>query len=95
MEVCEYLHELSPELLTDIFTLWKNHSNVHNICLFGSENPRSVRFGVDETALWQKVPIAIKNSSLLEIFKTKIALWSCDDCPCNLSKIFIANAGHI
>ena len=100
MEVCKYLHELSPELLTDIFTLWKNHSNVHNIFLFGSENPRSVRFGVDETAfrasqLWQKVPVAIKNSSLLEMFKAKIELWSCDNCPCNLSKIFIANAGHI
>ena len=66
MEVCKYLHELSPELLTDIFTLRKNHSYIHNICLLGSENPQSARFGVDETAfrasqLWQKVPKAIKN----------------------------------
>ena len=45
-------------------------------CIF--ENPRSVRFGVDAIAyrasqLWQKVAIAIKDSSSLEIFKEK---WS-------------------
>ena len=43
-------------------------------CIF--ENPRSVRFGVDAIAyrasqLWQKVAIAIKDSSSLEIFKEK------------------------
>ena len=47
IEVCRYLLGLSPELMTDIFTLLKNPYNIHNICLFGSENPRSVRFAVD------------------------------------------------
>ena len=65
--------------MTDIFTLWRNRYNIRNICLFGSENPRSMHFGVDTMAfrvsqLWQKVPIAIKNSSSLEIFKAKIKL---------------------
>ena len=68
IEVYKYLHGLSPELMTDIFTLPKNPYNICNIRLFGSENPRSVRFGVDAIAvrasqLWQKVPIAIKDSS--------------------------------
>ena len=48
IEVYKYLQGLSPALITDIFTLWKNHYNIHNIRLFCSENPRSVRFGVDE-----------------------------------------------
>ena len=47
IEVNKYLYGLSPELITDIFTLWKNPYNIRNIRLFGSENPRSVRFGVD------------------------------------------------
>ena len=68
IEVYKYLHGLSPELMTDIFTLPKNPYNICNIRLFGSENPRSVRFGVDAitfraSQLWQKVPIAIKDSS--------------------------------
>ena len=68
IEVYKYFHGLSHKLMTDIFTLWKNRYNIRNICLFGSKNPRSVRFGVDAIAfrasqLWQKVPIAIKDSS--------------------------------
>ena len=64
--------------------------------LFGSENLRSVRFGVDAiafcaTQLWQKVSISIKDSSPLEVFKPKIKLWSCDDCMSKLCKRFIAN----
>ena len=100
IEVYKYLHELSPELMTDILTLRKNPYNIRNIRLFGSQNPRSVHFRVDAIAfcasqLWQKVPIAIKDSSSLEIFTAKIKLWSCDDCPCNLCKRFIVNVGYI
>ena len=77
IEVNKYLNGLSPELMTDIFTLWKNSHNIRNIRLFDSENPQSVRFRVDAIAfrasqLWQKVPIAIKDSLSLEIFKEKI-----------------------
>ena len=70
IKVYKYLHGLSPELMTDVFTLQKNPYGIRNIHLLGSENPRSVRFGVDAIAfrvsqLWQKVPIAIKDSSSL------------------------------
>ena len=53
IEVYKYLHGLSPELMTDIFTLQKNPYNIRNICLFGSENPLSVRFGVDANSTCQ------------------------------------------
>ena len=94
IEVYKYLYGLSLELMTDISTPRKNPYNILNIHLFGSENRRPVRFGVDAIVfracqLWQKVPIAIKDSLSLEIFKAKIKLWSCDDCPCNLRKRFI------
>ena len=100
IEVSKYLHGLSPELITDIFTLQKNPYNIRNICLFGSQNVGSVRFGVGAIAycpsqLWQKVSIAIKDSSSLEIFKAKIKLLSCDDCLCKLCKRVISNIGYI
>ena len=61
VEVYKYLHGLFPELMTDIITIRKNPYNIRNIYLFGSENPCSVRFGVDTIAfrasqLWQNVP---------------------------------------
>ena len=48
-----------------------------------------------EIQLWQKAPIAMKDSSSLEIFKAKVKLWNCDDCTCNLFKRFSANVGHM
>ena len=95
IEVYKYLHGLSPELMTDSFTTRENPCSIRNIRLFGSEYPRSVRFGVDAIAfrasqLWQKLPVAIKDSSLLEIFKAKIKLCSSEDCSCNLCKRFSA-----
>ena len=82
--------------MTGIFTLRKNPYNIHKIRLYDSENSRSVRFRVDATAfrashLWQNVPIAIADTSSLEIFTAKIKLWSCDDYPCSLCKRFITN----
>ena len=76
IEVYNYLHGLSPELKTDIFTLWKNPYNICNIRLFGSENAQSVRFGVDAIAfcasqLWQKVPISNKRLFITRNFQSK------------------------
>ena len=53
--------------MTDVFTHQKHVFNICNICLRGSENSRSVHYGVDAIIfrtgqLWQKVLIAVKNS---------------------------------
>ena len=50
IEVFKYIQGLSPEMMTDIFTLRKHPCNIRSICLFSYENPWSVRFGVDATA---------------------------------------------
>ena len=47
IEVYKYLHPLSLKLMTDTFAIRKNPYKIRNIRLFGSENPRSVHFGVD------------------------------------------------
>ena len=36
IEVYKYLHGLSPELMTQIFSLWKNPYNIRNIQLLYS-----------------------------------------------------------
>ena len=64
--------------MTDIFT-FRRIPYICNVRLFRSENPRSMRFGMDATAfrasqLWQKVPIAMKDSSSLILHEAKIKL---------------------
>ena len=88
IEVYKYLHVRSPKWNPEIFTLLKNPCNIRNIYLFGSENLRSVSFGVHAIALrasqlWQILPMAIKD------FSSKIKSWSFDNCPCNLCKRFM------
>ena len=58
IEVYKYLHGLSPELMTDIFTLQKNPYNIRNIRLFGSKNPLSLRFGVDVNSVFHQSVVA-------------------------------------
>ena len=45
--------------------------------------------------LWNLVPTEIKDTLSLSIFKEKIKLWYCDDCPCTLCKTYIANVGFV
>lgn len=81
-EIYKYLHELSPELMTDIFILQQNPYNIRQVRLFGSRNPWSVS---EATVLcasqsWQKIPTEIKkflNISSLEIFIMELwDLWN-------------------
>ena len=44
--------------MTDIFTLQKNPYNIRNIRLFGSENPLSLRFGVDVNSVFHQSVVA-------------------------------------
>ena len=75
MEVYKYLHGLSPKLMTDIFTLRKNPYNIHNIYsalkIYGQCVLEQMQQPFVLVICSKKVPIALKNSSLLEIFKAK------------------------
>ena len=78
IEVYKYLQGLSPELMIDIFTLWKGPYNIRFIQYWFIW---LMRFRVDviefcASQLWQKVPIKIKYSSSLELFKAKIKFWN-------------------
>ena len=63
IEVYKNIHGLSPELMTVVFTSQKNPYNIHSIRLFGSENPRSVRFGVYAKVRNEKITVHEKVTS--------------------------------
>ena len=64
IKVYKYLNRHSPETVNDIFTLRENMYNLRNFHIFQTENPRSLRYGLDAipycaNKLWQQVPIDI------------------------------------
>ena len=59
MEVYKYLNGHSPDIMNDIFKLRKNTYNLRNFHIFQTENPRSLKYGLDAipyraSQLWNK-----------------------------------------
>ena len=58
-----------------------------NFYIFQTENPRSLKHGLDAipyraSQLWQQVPTDIREAASLTLFKNRIKTWKCEDCPC-------------
>ena len=53
----------------------------------------SLRYFASE--VWSMVPLEIKNSGSVEIFKTKIRDWELKVCYCYLCKTYVNNLGFV
>ena len=40
------------------------------------------------------IPIEIKNSSIVEIFKSKISKWEPNDCDCKICQDYLHRTGY-
>ena len=100
IEAYKYLNGHLPDNMNDIFKLRGNMYKLRNFHIFETENPRSLKYGLDAiryhaSQLWQQVPIDIREAVSLALFKNRIKTWKCEDCPCRSCKIFIQNVGYI
>ena len=100
IEVYKYLNGLSPDIMNEIFKLRENTYNLRNFHIFESENPRTKRFGLDCIAyrasqLWKNVPVEIRNSNSLTVFKEKIKKVPLILCSCNCCRKYIHHVGFI
>ena len=79
IEVYKYLNGHSPDIMNDIFKLRENTYNLRNFHIFQTENPRSLKYGLDAipyraSQLWQQVPIDIREAASLALFKNRIKI---------------------
>ena len=100
IEVYKYLNGHSPDIMSDIFKLRENMYNLQNFHIFQTENPRSLKYGLDGIPyragqLWQQVLIDIREAASLALFKNCIKTWKYEDSPRRHCKIFIQNVGYI
>ena len=77
IEVYKYLTGHSPHIMNDIFDLRENAYNLQNSHIFQTENPGSLKYGLDDISyrasqLWQRVPIVIRETASLTLFKNHI-----------------------
>ena len=93
--------ELSPPIMSDIFSLSENSSN--NLRCGVTVNRRNIRtseFGLETVStsgaiLWKDLPNELKSAESLKIFKQKRKLWSLNDCSCKICRKSKKNLGHI
>ena len=45
--------------------------------------------------LWSTLPARYKNLPSLDLFKSEIKIWNCNDYPCNICQIFVYGVGFI
>ena len=84
--------------MNDIFKLRENMYNLRNFHIIHTENPRSLKYGLDvipyrASRLWQHVPIDNREAASLVLFKNRIKTWKCGDCLCRSCEIFVQMSG--
>ena len=105
----QYLHNeiykvkkgISPTVMNEIFPFFENpvyelRSGVN----LPSRNSRTVFFSSESiinlgTKLWNMIPLDIKSSESLNVFKSKIKLWTPNHCPCRTWKTYIGKVGFM
>ena len=74
IEVYMCLNGHSPDIMNDIFKLRADTYNLRNFHILQTENPRSLKYGLDAvpyraSQLWQQVPTDIREAASLTLFK--------------------------
>ena len=99
-EIYKFTNNLSPPIIDHMFQFRENSYNLRNFQQLASSTKKTTKMDLETISyhgpqLWNLVPQEIKESASFLIFKDKIKKWSCTNCPCNLSRTFLANVGFI
>ena len=99
-EIYKAKNNLCPSLVQNLFKVTEPQYNFRRHTVFNSRNIRTQRYGLDSLTylgpkIWDQVPVDIKESVSLAIFKDKIKNWIPIRCPCRLCRNYVANVGFI
>ena len=102
IEMYKTKNKLEPEvILNNIFILNENRrGGMRSSSDFLRPRINSVHFGEDSlqyfgSVIWDKIPIEIRNSVSLNVFKSKIRNWSPDECTCRLCRDYVYRLGYV
>ena len=100
IEFYKYLYGPSAPIMKEVFTKRILKFNLQNCRENLLSNPKTKKYGTDTVAykasqLWSTLPTRYKNLPSLDLFKSEIKTWNCNDCPCNICRIFVDGVGCI
>ena len=99
IEIYKVVHNLSPEIMKEVFVL-KKEKLYCSRQIFETRNVRTEHYGVDTLSflgpkIWALVPNGMKEAKNLQEFKRRIRLWKPTKCPCRLCKTYVAGVGFV
>ena len=99
-EIYKFLNGLSPRIMNEVFQINECPYNLRNPRTLASKHKSTVRYGLDTIAfkgpqIWQDIPLEIRNSESLYLFKPNMKQMQSISCHCKICKTFIANLGYL
>ena len=99
-EIYKFFVGLSPPIMNEVFQINECPYNLRNPRTLASKHKSTVRYGLDTIAfkgpqIWQDIPLEIRNSESLYLFKSNIKQMQSISCQCKICKTFIANLGRL
>ena len=101
IEIFKVKKGIAPAIMNSVFELNDNPYSLRNdMAFFKSRNVHTVRYGIETASfvgprIWNSLPQEIKESTSLQIFKSKIKSWTPKNCPCKLCKNYIQHLGYL
>ena len=91
---------LSNTIVSHIYPIRVLSYNLRSQTDFLRNTVNTTKFGLNSlrhfaSKVWSMIPIEIKNSSTVEIFKTKISKWEPNDCDCKLCQDYLHRIGYV
>ena len=93
------MKEIFP-INSNAFTTHPSSSTRSNSLFYNKSNPKKVSSGLETLRhlgprIWNIIPLEIRESESLSLFKGKIKKWTPVNCPCRLCKTFIPMLGFL
>ena len=98
---------IAPAFMSNIFGKHLN-ADTENISantrsatsFYNHQNPNTVKYGLETLRsigpkIWGMIPVDLKNTTSLPLFKVKIKKWVPPDCPCRLCKTLVPHLGFL
>ena len=101
IEIFKVKKGVAPAIMNNIFEFNDNPYSLRNdTAYFKSRNVRTVRYGIETASfvgprIWNSIPLEIKESTSLQIFKSKIKSWTPKNCPCKLCKNYFQHLVYL